>query len=128
MNQRAASQSGSREYQAPEKSTIARIEIELRTRGKRVEVLDGDVVRDNLSKGLGYSKEDRDTNIRIVGIIVAGQAAVDGLAEQRDQVVADVAAGTAFLEIVGGDGGKVQGVIQFSEGQQSGVGGDGGTM
>jgi len=46
---------------------------------------------------------------------MAGQAAVDGLSEQRDQVVADVAAGTAFLEIVGGDGGKVQGVIQFSE-------------
>ena len=64
----------------------------------------------------------------IVGIIVAGQAAVDGLAEQRDQVVEDVAAGTAFLEIVGGYGGKVQGVIQFSECQQSGVGGDGGTM
>ena len=64
----------------------------------------------------------------IVGIIVAGQAAVDGLAEQRDQVVADVAAGTAFLEIVGCYGDKVQGVIQFSEGQESGVGGDGGTM
>ena len=63
-----------------------------------------------------------------VDLIVAGQAAVDGLAEQRDQVVADVAAGTAFLEIVGGYGGKVQGVIQFSECQQSGVGGDGGTM
>ena len=43
-----------------------------------------------------------------VGIIVAGQAAVDGLAEQRNQVVADVAAGTALLEIVGGDRGKVQ--------------------
>ena len=50
-------------------------------------------------------------------VIVAGQAAVDGLAEQRDQVVTDVAASTAFLEIVGGDGRKVQGVIQFSEGQ-----------
>ena len=57
----------------------------------------------------------------IVGIILAGQAAVDGLAEQRDQVVADVAAGTAFLEIVGGSGGKVQGVIQFSECPQSGL-------
>ena len=43
-------------------------------------------------------------------------------------MVADVAAGTAFLEIVGGYGGKVQGVIQFSECQQSGVGGDGGAM
>ncbi len=61
----------------------------------------------------------------IVGVVVAGQAAVDGLAKQRDQVVSDVTAGTAFLEIVGGDGGKSQGIIQFSEGQQSGVGGDG---
>ena len=43
-------------------------------------------------------------------------------------MVADVAAGAAFLEIVGGYGGKVQGVIQLSECQQSGVGGDGGTV
>jgi len=42
--------------------------------------------------------------------------------------MADVAAGTAFLEIVGGDEGKIQRVIQFSEGKESGVGGDGGTM
>ena len=47
------------------KSTLSVIlEKELRTRGQRVEVLDGDVVRTNLSKGLGFSKEDRDTNIR----------------------------------------------------------------
>ncbi len=46
----------------------------------------------------------------------------------RDQVVSDVAAGTAFLEIVGGDGGKSQSIIKLSEGQKSGVGGDGGTM
>ncbi len=57
----------------------------------------------------------------IVGIIVAGQAAVDGLAEQRDQVVADVAAGTAFLERVAGDMGKAQDIIQFSNGLESGV-------
>ena len=43
-------------------------------------------------------------------------------------MVADVAAGTAFLEIVGGYGGKVQGVIQLSECQQPGVGSDGGTV
>jgi adenylylsulfate kinase len=35
----------------------------LRAAGKKVEVLDGDVVRTNLSKGLGFSREDRDTNI-----------------------------------------------------------------
>ncbi len=63
----------------------------------------------------------------IVGIVVSCEAAVDGLAEQRDQVVSDVTAGTAFLKIVGGDGSKAQGIIQFSEGQQSGVGGDGST-
>ena len=42
-------------------------------------------------------------------------------------MVADVTAGTAFLEIVGSNSGKAQGIIQFSEGQQSGVGGDGST-
>src|SRR3990172_7911180 len=50
------------------KSTIANlIEQELRARGQKVEVLDGDVVRPHLSKGLGFSKEDRDTNIRRIG-------------------------------------------------------------
>jgi adenylyl-sulfate kinase len=50
------------------KSTIARkIEEILLERGMKVEVLDGDVVRTNLSKGLGFSKEDRDTNIRRIG-------------------------------------------------------------
>jgi len=52
------------------KSTLARIlEDDLRNRGLKVEVLDGDVVRTNLSKGLGYSKEDRDTNIRRIGFV-----------------------------------------------------------
>ena len=50
------------------KSTLAgRLETELRARGMKVEVLDGDVVRTHLSKGLGFSKEDRDTNIRRIG-------------------------------------------------------------
>ena len=52
------------------KTTISQIvEIELRDRGSRVEVLDGDVVRENLSKGLGFSKEDRDTNIRRIAFV-----------------------------------------------------------
>jgi adenylyl-sulfate kinase len=38
-------------------------------RGTNVEILDGDVVRTNLSKGLGFSKEDRDTNIRRIGFV-----------------------------------------------------------
>jgi sulfate adenylyltransferase len=40
-------------------------------RGRRVTVLDGDVVRTHLSKGLGFSKEDRDTNIRRIGFVAA---------------------------------------------------------
>src|SRR4249919_2718624 len=52
------------------KTTISEIvEKELRDRGSRVEVLDGDVVRENLSKGLGFSKEDRDTNIRRIAFV-----------------------------------------------------------
>jgi len=52
------------------KSTIAGIiEKRLREAGAKVEVLDGDVVRENLSKGLGFSKEDRDTNIRRIGFV-----------------------------------------------------------
>ena len=52
------------------KTTISQIvEQELRDRGSRVEVLDGDVVRENLSKGLGFSKEDRDTNIRRIAFV-----------------------------------------------------------
>jgi len=47
------------------KSTIAReLADALRARGRHVEILDGDEVREHLSKGLGFSKEDRDTNIR----------------------------------------------------------------
>ena len=52
------------------KTTISHlVEEELRERGSRVEVLDGDVIRENLSKGLGFSKEDRDTNIRRIAFV-----------------------------------------------------------
>jgi sulfate adenylyltransferase/3'-phosphoadenosine 5'-phosphosulfate synthase len=52
------------------KSTIANaITPKLQALGKRVEILDGDEVRANLSKGLGFSKEDRDTNIRRIGYV-----------------------------------------------------------
>ena len=52
------------------KTTLARaIESELNARDVKVEVLDGDEVRTNLSKGLGFSKEDRDTNIRRIGYV-----------------------------------------------------------
>lgn len=52
------------------KSTLsALIADALRARGVHVEVLDGDEVRTHLSKGLGFSKEDRDTNIRRIGFV-----------------------------------------------------------
>ena len=76
------------------KSTIAEVvEAELRARGLRVEVLDGDVVRTNLSKGLGFSKEDRDTNIRRIAFVA------DLLS--RNGVVAITAAISPYREIRG---------------------------
>jgi sulfate adenylyltransferase len=54
------------------KSTIAEIlAILLMEHGREVTVLDGDVVRTHLSKGLGFSKEDRDTNILRIGFVAA---------------------------------------------------------
>jgi adenylylsulfate kinase len=66
----------------------------LRQRGASVEVLDGDEVRENLSKGLGFSKEDRDTNVRRIGYVAkllsrngaaVITAAISPYAEVRDQ-------------------------------------------
>ena len=52
------------------KTTISKlVETELHNRRNRLEILDGDVVRENLSKGLGFSKEDRDTNIRRIAFV-----------------------------------------------------------
>jgi adenylylsulfate kinase len=52
------------------KTTITNVLVkELRRRNSQLEVLDGDIVRQNLSKGLGFSKEDRDTNIRRVAFV-----------------------------------------------------------
>ena len=90
------------------KSTIAEIvAARLRARGERVEVLDGDVVRQYLSKGLGFSKEDRDENIRRIGFVAsllarngvnAIVAAISPYREIRDEVRALHNAGE-FLEI-----------------------------
>ncbi len=92
------------------KSTIAgQITPLLRERGLSVEVLDGDEVRTNLSKGLGFSKEDRDTNIRRIGYVarllsrngvVAITAAISPYREIRDEVRAAVEAdGAGFVEV-----------------------------
>lgn len=78
------------------KSTLANLVAdELRNRGHRVEILDGDEVRTNLSKGLGFSKEDRDTNIRRIGYVckllarngvIAISAAISPYRDVRDEV------------------------------------------
>lgn len=78
------------------KSTLARrVEEVLLERGMFVEVLDGDEVRENLSKGLGFSKEDRDTNIRRIGFVakllsrngtVAITAAISPYRDVRDEM------------------------------------------
>ncbi len=77
------------------KSTLATaLADELARRGRGVEVLDGDTVRTNLSKGLGFSREDRDTNIRRIAFVchllsrngvAAISAAISPYAEARDQ-------------------------------------------
>ena len=88
------------------KSTIAEMLYhEFQARQMKTEILDGDVVRQNLSKGLGFSKEDRDTNIRRIGF-VAELLTRNGVAticcpispykETRDQVRATIG---EFVEI-----------------------------
>jgi adenylylsulfate kinase len=88
------------------KSTLSEALVpHLRNHGRNVEVLDGDVVRTNLSKGLGFSKEDRDTNILRIGFVanllarngvVAITAAISPYRETRDQC----------RKLVEGDGAK----------------------
>ncbi|MGQ4646800.1 adenylyl-sulfate kinase [Lyngbya aestuarii] len=52
------------------KTTISKAVAEaLRAKGYKLEILDGDVVRTNLTKGLGFTKEDRDENIRRIGFV-----------------------------------------------------------
>jgi len=52
------------------KTTISQLLAQtLIRRGEKVEILDGDVVRENLSKGLGFSKEDRETNLMRIGFV-----------------------------------------------------------
>ena len=62
------------------KSTTAEaLTVLLMEYGRRVTVLDGDVVRTHLSKGLGFSKEDRDVNIRRIGFVAAEIVSHDGV-------------------------------------------------
>ena len=62
------------------KTTLAKkVQKSLLRRNLNVELLDGDVVRTNLSKGLGFSKEDRDTNIRRIGFVASLLARNDAI-------------------------------------------------
>lgn len=92
------------------KTTLAQSLVpELRARGLNVEVLDGDEVRTNLSKGLGFSKEDRDTNIRRIGYVsrllarngvAVISAAISPYREIRDEVRQTIEAeGVEFIEV-----------------------------
>jgi len=78
------------------KSTLAEFLTPLlRELGLKVELLDGDEVRENLSKGLGFSKEDRDTNVRRIGFVanllarngvIAISAAISPYRSIRDEI------------------------------------------
>ena len=88
------------------KSTLAELLVDvLERQGHRYELLDGDVVRTHLSKGLGFSKEDRDTNILRIGWVAerltyhgaaAVCSAISPYREARDRVRATI---PAFVEV-----------------------------
>lgn len=74
------------------KTTISQaVEKKLRSLGYKVETLDGDVVRQNLTKGLGFSREDRDENIRRIGFVANLLT--------RNQVIVLVSAISPYKEI-----------------------------
>jgi adenylylsulfate kinase len=91
------------------KTTIAElVRPELERRGRLVEWLDGDEVREHLSKGLGFSKEDRDTNIDRIGWVASrltrhGAAvivsAISPYAQARDKARAMVEEHGSFIEV-----------------------------
>ncbi len=92
------------------KTTLAQeLTTELKARGMGVEVLDGDEVRTNLSQGLGFSKADRDTNIRRIGYVCrllarngigVFSAAISPYRDVRDEVRSSIEAdGAAFIEV-----------------------------
>jgi adenylylsulfate kinase len=88
------------------KSTVSQVVYErLKAAGAKVELLDGDVVRTHLSRGLGFSKEDRDTNIRRIGFVcelltrngvIAIVAAISPYRDVRDEVRARIG---SFVEV-----------------------------
>ena len=91
-------------------TTAERLVPMLEERGRTVTMLDGDVVRTHLSRGLGFSREDRDENVRRVGFVAAeivrhGGTVVCSLVSPyrstRDEV-------RAMVDAAGGDGSFVE--------------------
>ncbi|MBW2060814.1 MAG: adenylyl-sulfate kinase [Deltaproteobacteria bacterium] len=88
------------------KTTLSKLLQEtLLERGLLVEILDGDIIRKNLSKGLGFSREDRDTNIRRIGFVAhllarngvaVIVAAISPYQSVRDEVRAEIG---NFIEV-----------------------------
>lgn len=92
------------------KTTVARaLRSELTALGYRVETLDGDEVRENLSRGLSFSKEDRDTNVRRIGFVarllarngvIVLASAISPYRQSRDDVRRSVESdGAQFVEV-----------------------------
>jgi adenylyl-sulfate kinase len=92
------------------KTTLAAaLQSELSAAGHRVETLDGDEVRENLSRGLGFSKEDRDTNVRRIGFVarllarngvIVLASAISPYRQSRDDVRQSVESDSAgFVEV-----------------------------
>lgn len=92
------------------KTTVAnRLAEQFTDEGLRVEVLDGDLVRENLSRGLGFSREDRNTNVLRIGFVarilardgaIVLVAAISPYRESRENVRQAVESdGTRFVEV-----------------------------
>lgn len=91
------------------KSTLAQAVRDALAPARRVEILDGDEIRTHLSKGLGFSKEDRDTNVGRIGLVarllarngvIAIAAAISPYRDARDELRALAARdGVPFIEI-----------------------------
>lgn len=88
------------------KTTAARLlEARLRALGARVEVLDGDLIRTRLSRGLGFGRQDRDENIRRIGFVcellsrngvIVIVSAISPYRELRDEVRSQI---PQFVEV-----------------------------
>ena len=93
------------------KSTISEELIaRFRGAGAKIELLDGDIVRTNLSQGLGFSREDRDTNVRRIGFVsdllsrngvIVVVAAISPYRSTREEVKRGIA---NFVEVFAGSG------------------------